>query len=98
MNTLTSAMATPKVMASCCAVLAMETGAARALVGYVGVGPYNRRLGSRLSRHPRGMLEGIHRAVLFLGAITVFSKLVFRTLKAGDAGDASHQRSVHSGG
>jgi MFS family permease len=50
------------------------------------------------SLHPNAMIEGIHRAFLFLGVLTVLSTLVFRTLKAGDGGDVSNQRSVHPGG
>lgn len=48
--------------------------------------------------HANAMINGIHRAFLFLGALTVFSTFVFRTLKAGDGGDVSHQKSVHPGG
>jgi MFS family permease len=48
--------------------------------------------------HPATMVNGIHKAFLFLGALTVLSTLVFRTLRAGDGGDVSHQRSVHPGG
>lgn len=49
------------------------------------------------SQHPSVMIDGIHRAFLLLGVLTVFSTLVFRTLKAGDGGDLSNQRSVHPG-
>ena len=48
--------------------------------------------------HAGAMVEGIHRAFLFLGILTVFSTLVFRAIKAGDGGDVSHQRSIHPGG
>lgn len=49
------------------------------------------------SLHANAMISGIHRAFLLLGILTVFSTLVFRTLKAGDGGDVSSQRSVHPG-
>jgi EmrB/QacA subfamily drug resistance transporter len=48
--------------------------------------------------HANAMIGGIHRAFLFLGVFTVFSTLVFRTLRAGDGSDVSNQRSVHPGG
>jgi MFS family permease len=48
--------------------------------------------------HANAMIDGIHRAFLFLGALTIFSTLVFRTLKAGDGLNVSQQRSVHPGG
>jgi EmrB/QacA subfamily drug resistance transporter len=47
---------------------------------------------------PNAMVGGIHRAFLFLGVLTVLSTFVFRTLKRGDGGDVSHQKSVHPGG
>jgi ABC-type uncharacterized transport system permease subunit len=50
------------------------------------------------SLHANAMISGIHRAFLFLGILTVFSTLVFRTLKAGDGADLGSQRSVHPGG
>ncbi|HEX5282646.1 MAG TPA: hypothetical protein VFW30_00880 [Bryocella sp.] len=37
------------------------------------------------SMYADAMIEGIHRAVFFGDALTLFSKLVFRTLKAGGA-------------
>jgi hypothetical protein len=44
------------------------------------------------------MITGVHRAFLFLGALTVFSTLTFRILKTGDGGGVSQQRSIHPGG
>jgi EmrB/QacA subfamily drug resistance transporter len=48
--------------------------------------------------HAQAMITGVHRAFLFLGALTVFSTLTFRILKTGDGGGVSQQRSIHPGG
>jgi hypothetical protein len=53
---------------------------------------------SSVSRTSKRLLDGIHRAFPFFGVLTVFSTLVYRTLKAGDGSDLRHQRSVHPGG
>jgi EmrB/QacA subfamily drug resistance transporter len=42
------------------------------------------------------MIQGIHRALLALGAFTVLSTIVFRTLKSGDGSSVSQQKVAHS--
>jgi EmrB/QacA subfamily drug resistance transporter len=44
------------------------------------------------------MIHGIHKAFLMLAVLTLVSTVVFRTLKAGDGADVSHQKSVHPDG
>jgi EmrB/QacA subfamily drug resistance transporter len=41
------------------------------------------------------MIHGIHQALLALGALTIFSTIVFRNLKSGDGGNVSQQKVVH---
>jgi hypothetical protein len=49
------------------------------------------------------MVHGIHKALVALGALTLVSTVVFRSLKRGDGDavsrqDASHQKVFHPGG
>jgi predicted MFS family arabinose efflux permease len=44
------------------------------------------------------MIEGLHKALLSLGALTILSTIVFRSLKSGDGGVVSQQKAVHPGG
>jgi len=43
---------------------------------------------------PQQMIEGIHKALIALGGLTVLSTIVFRRLKAGDGQAVSRQRSA----
>lgn len=43
----------------------------------------------RFRSHPGEMLQGIHRALLALGAMTILSTIVFRELKPGDGDNVS---------
>jgi EmrB/QacA subfamily drug resistance transporter len=45
-----------------------------------------------------GMLQGIHRALIGLGILTIGSTMVFKRLKAGDGDDVSQHKVLHSGG
>ena len=47
---------------------------------------------------PLEMIHGIHKAFLLLGALTIVSTIVFRTLKAGDGDDVSQHKALHTGG
>ncbi len=47
---------------------------------------------------PIPMIHGIHKALIALGALTIASTVVFRSLKAGDGNDVSQQKSLHTGG
>jgi MFS family permease len=45
-----------------------------------------------------GMIQGIHKALLALGLLTIVSTLVFRSLKSGDGDDVSQHKVLHPGG
>jgi EmrB/QacA subfamily drug resistance transporter len=47
---------------------------------------------------PAEMTLGIHRALIGLGALTIASTIVFKSLKAGDGEDVSQHRALHLGG
>jgi EmrB/QacA subfamily drug resistance transporter len=47
---------------------------------------------------PAVMIDGIHKALLALGALTIVSAVVFRSLKAGDGTAVSQQKVFHPGG
>jgi EmrB/QacA subfamily drug resistance transporter len=53
---------------------------------------------SRFNSDRPEMIHGIHDAFLFLGALTIFSTIVFRGLKRDDGGNVSHQKVFHPGG
>ncbi len=44
------------------------------------------------------MIQGIHKALIGLGALTIVSTIVFRSLKPGDGDSVSHQKVFHPGG
>lgn len=44
------------------------------------------------------MIHGIHKALVALGALTILSTIVFRTLKQGDGDAVSHEKVLHPGG
>jgi hypothetical protein len=44
------------------------------------------------------MIHGIHKALVALGALTIVSAIVFRTLKRGDGDAVSHEKVLHPGG
>ncbi|MGD0443087.1 MAG: DHA2 family efflux MFS transporter permease subunit [Edaphobacter sp.] len=44
------------------------------------------------------MIEGIHKALLSLGVLTILSTIVFRSLKSEDGKVVSQQKAVHPGG
>jgi len=44
------------------------------------------------------MIHGIHKALVALGVLTIFSTIVFRSLHRGDGDSVSHQRILHPGG
>jgi len=47
---------------------------------------------------PAGMIHGVHRALIGLGILTIFSTLVFSSLRAGDGDDVSQHKGPHLGG
>jgi EmrB/QacA subfamily drug resistance transporter len=44
------------------------------------------------------MIDGIHKALLVLGGLTIVSTLVFRSLKRGDGAAVNQQKILHPGG
>jgi EmrB/QacA subfamily drug resistance transporter len=52
----------------------------------------------RLHSSPPEMIHGIHRAFLVLGALTVFSTIIFGDLKSGDGDSVSQERVLHHAG
>jgi EmrB/QacA subfamily drug resistance transporter len=44
------------------------------------------------------MAQGIHRALIGLGVLTIASTIVFRSLKSGDGDDVSQHKAIHLGG
>jgi MFS family permease len=47
---------------------------------------------------PTEMIHGVHKALVALGALTIVSTIVFRSLKRGDGDAVSHQKVFHPGG
>ena len=47
---------------------------------------------------PTEMIHGIHKALIALGILTIFSAIVFRSLKSGDGDDVSLHKVLHPGG
>jgi hypothetical protein len=47
---------------------------------------------------PGQMIHGVHEALLTLGALTILSTLVFRSLRSGDGDAVSQQKEFHPGG
>ena len=52
----------------------------------------------RTHSDPTEMLHGIHKALIALGILTVFSTIVFFGLKSGDGDDVSLHKVLHPGG
>jgi EmrB/QacA subfamily drug resistance transporter len=48
--------------------------------------------------NPQEMIQGIHKALLALGLLTIVSTLVFCGLKSGDGDDVSQHKVLHPGG
>jgi EmrB/QacA subfamily drug resistance transporter len=53
---------------------------------------------SNTHNSPGEMIRGIHEALLALGALTIVSTLVFRSLRTGDGDAVSQQKEFHPGG
>jgi MFS family permease len=53
---------------------------------------------SRGQPAPVEMIHGIHKALLALGALTIISTVIFRSLKQGDGDDVSQNKVLHHGG
>jgi MFS family permease len=47
---------------------------------------------------PAEMIHGIHKALVALGALTIVSTIVFRSLRRGDGDTVSHPKIFHPGG
>jgi MFS family permease len=49
------------------------------------------------SRHsnPAEMIQGIHKALIALGVLTIVSTIVFRSLRSGDGDDVSLHKALH---
>jgi MFS family permease len=47
---------------------------------------------------PTEMIHGIHKALIALGILTIFSVIVFRSLRSGDGDDVSLHKVLHPGG
>ena len=50
-----------------------------------------------LRANPAAMIDGLHKAFLVLGGLTILSTLVFHRLKRGDGADISHPKDLHLG-
>jgi hypothetical protein len=48
--------------------------------------------------NPAEMIQGIHKALIALGILTIVSTIVFRSLKSGDGDDVSQHKVLHPGG
>jgi len=48
--------------------------------------------------NPTEMIQGIHRALIALGILTIVSTIVFRSLRSGDGDDVSLHKVLHPGG
>jgi hypothetical protein len=44
------------------------------------------------------MIQGIHKALIALGILTISSTIVFRSLRSGDGDDVSQHKILHPGG
>jgi EmrB/QacA subfamily drug resistance transporter len=47
---------------------------------------------------PAEMIQGIHKALVALGILTILSAMVFRSLRSGDGDDVSQHKVLHPGG
>jgi EmrB/QacA subfamily drug resistance transporter len=52
----------------------------------------------RTHSDPAQMIQGIHRALIALGILTIVSTIVFRSLRSGDGDDVSLHKVLHPGG
>src|SRR5262249_1410743 len=50
---------------------------------------------NRETAQPLEMIHGVHRALIFLGILTIFSTIVFRSLKPGDGSKVSSEKVLH---
>jgi MFS family permease len=48
--------------------------------------------------NPAEMIQGIHKALVALGILTILSTIVFRSLRRGDGDDVSQHKVLHPGG
>jgi MFS family permease len=48
--------------------------------------------------NPALMINGLHKALVSLGLLTIISTIVFSSLKSGDGRTVSQQKTIHSGG
>src|ERR1700684_372203 len=48
--------------------------------------------------NPSEMIQGIHKALIALGILTILSTIVFRSLRSGDGDDVSLHKGAHPGG
>jgi predicted MFS family arabinose efflux permease len=48
--------------------------------------------------NPSEMIQGIHKALITLGILTLVSTIVFRSLRSGDGDDMSLHKVLHPGG
>jgi hypothetical protein len=48
--------------------------------------------------NPTEMIQGIHKALIALGILTIVSTIVFRSLRSGDGDDMSLHKVLHPGG
>jgi hypothetical protein len=47
---------------------------------------------------PTEMIQGIHKALIALGILTIVSTIAFRSLRSGDGDDVSLHKVLHPGG
>lgn len=52
----------------------------------------------RTHSNPAEMIQGIHKALVALGVLTIVSTIVFHTLRSGDGDDVSLHKVLHPGG
>jgi EmrB/QacA subfamily drug resistance transporter len=53
---------------------------------------------AKAQSNPAEMIHGVHKALVALGCLTIFSTTVFRSLKQGDGRSVSQQKVFHPGG
>jgi MFS family permease len=51
-----------------------------------------------VSSNPAEMIQGVHKALIALGILTIFSTFVFRSLRSSDGNDLSLHKVLHPGG
>jgi hypothetical protein len=50
---------------------------------------------NRAAASPPQMVHGVHKALLSLGILTIFSSLMFRTLRPEDGSNVSSAKAIH---